>query len=939
MPLGFDSRLLSIRVSAAAVCVLAASAGYAQGAGSGADQLFNEQMKPVITQHCNGCHTFGGHSGGLRMDSLTSLMQGGDDGPVIIPGDPDSSMLMIALRYQDQDLQMPPKGQLSDADVAAVAKWIKDMGKAAPNGPSASPSAPAPLAPAPLTPSTPMASAVLPTATPAMVKAADAAIPPVSVQVAFEQDQYFEMKVRPILIRNCYGCHAGSARGGLELTSRAKMLKGGKDGVVVVPGHPEASVLISAIHYTNDKLMMPPSSPMKREDVAVIEQWIRDGARWPKMETAADRSHISPDDRKFWSFHAPVRPAVPVVQGNWAYNDIDRFVLAKLHEKHLEPVRDADKRTLIRRVTYDLTGLPPTPPEIDAFLSDKSPQAYEHLVDRLLASPAYGERWGRMWLDVVRYADTSGGGGDYPIKQAYKYRDYVIAAFNQDKPYDEFIREQIAGDLLPYKSEPEHWQHIIATGYLAEAVRADRAWTSDAVDNLGAAYLGLTVGCARCHDHKFDPIPTSDYYALKGIFDSTHFPDPGSDNSRMQTGFVVRDEAKAESPQYTIFRAQMKPIVDAINAVQRLPGTYDDLMPQLQARRMNLLAHAPPELETAYAVTEGSPQNALIQKHGDPTDLGDEVPRGTLQVLGGGPLPANTKGSGRLELANWIASKNNPLTARVIVNRLWQGHFGRGIVVTPNDFGTRGVPPSDQALLDYLAFQLMDNGWSLKSIQREILLSHAYRLSTADSAANEAVDPDDDYVWRHRRQRLDAEEIRDSLLADSGTLDRTPAGPQPFPPQSQWNWEEQNPFAPNLARYENNHRTVYMMVQRSVRHPYLTLFDGADPEASTDLRSSSLTPLQALYFMNGDFPRKCAGELAPKLFTEDASESIAIRRAFLLIYGRPVSAEELKRSTTFLHDAAAVYAAHGASATAAQKGAEQSYLQAMFASNEFMFIE
>ncbi len=927
MPFGFDSKLLGVRVSAAALCILAVCAAHGQSAASPAEQLFNQQMKPVITEHCNGCHTYGGHSGGLRMDSYASLMQGGDDGPVIIPGDPDSSMLMNAIRYKDTNLQMPPKGQLSDADASVVAKWIKALGQVSSAGaaPVAAPLAPA--APAPVK------------ATQAMVQAADAAIAPVSAQVAFEQDQFFEMKVRPILIKNCYGCHAGSARGGLELTSREKMLKGGKDGVVAVPGHPESSLLISAIRYTDDRIAMPPGGPMKKEDVAVIEQWLRDGAPWPKMVTAADRSHIASADRNFWSFHAPVKPTVPTVQGTWAYNDIDRFVLAKLNEKHLQPVHDADKRTLIRRVTYDVTGLPPTPMEVGAFLADKSPQAYEHLVDRLLASPAYGERWGRMWLDVVRYADTSGGGGDYPVKQAYKYRDYVIASFNQDKPYDQFIREQIAGDLLPYKTEPEHWQNIIATGYVAGAVRADRAWTSDAVDNVGAAYLGLTVGCARCHNHKFDPIPTSDYYALKGIFDSTHFPDPGSDDSRMQAGFVVRDETKAQSQQYTVFRAQLKPIVDAINAVQRLPGTYDDLMPQLQARRMNLLAHAPPELETAYAVSEGRPQNALIFKHGDPTDLGDETPRGFLQVLGGGPLPADAKGSGRLELANWIASKDNPLTARVIVNRLWQGHFGRGIVVTPNDFGTRGVPPSNQALLDYLAMQLIDNGWSLKTIQREILLSHAYRLSTEASAANEAIDPDDDFVWRHRRQRLDAEEIRDSLLVDAGMLDRSPDGPHPFPPQSEWNWEEQNPFAPDLSKYENNHRTVYMMVQRSVRHPYLTLFDGADPGASTELRSSSLTPLQALYFMNGDFPHKCSAELAPKLFTQGTSQETAIRRAFLLIYGRPVSQPEQKESAEFLHKAATVYAAHGASAKDAATKAEESFLQAMFSSNEFMFIE
>jgi hypothetical protein len=703
---------------------------------------------------------------------------------------------------------------------------------------------------------------------------------------------------------------------------------------------------------------MPPRGSLKPEEVAILDQWIKDGVPWPKRDLRPATTTVTEAERNFWSYHPPVRPEVPHVESKWAETDIDRFILAKLTEKGLKVGGDADKRTLLRRVTYDLTGLPPTPAEELAFAADNSPKAYEHVVDRLLASKAYGERWGRMWLDVVRYADTTGGGGDFPIPQAYKYRDYVIQSFNEDTPYDRFIKEQIAGDLLPASSEPEHWKNVIATGYLAGASTYDQAQIEDAVDNLGYAYLGTTVACARCHDHKFDPIPTSDYYALAGILKSTTFPHAGSDNVRYQTGFVYRDPKALERPEIKAFQAQLKPIATAIAGVIQLPGTYDDLLPQLERRRMDLYQRAPEFPESAYAVIEGTPLQAQIMIHGDPTTLSNEVPRGFLQVLGGGPLPADTKGSGRLELANWIASKDNPLTARVMVNRLWQGHFGRGIVATPNDFGSRGLPPSNQALLDYLATELIAKGWSIKAMQREMVLSHVYRLSTGDVAANDEVDPDNIYLWRHTRQRLDAEEVRDSLLADSGLLDTSPAGAQPFPAQSEWNWEEQNPFTPDLAKYENDHRTVYMMVQRSVKHPYMTLFDGADANTSTAQRNSSLTPLQALYFLNSAFPKRCADHLAGLLESDQPgggavrSEKVsgkpagerpagqdALDRAFLMIYGRLPAKGEVERSTQFMQQVAEVYQQRGDAPEKARQEALSHLIQAMYSSNEFMFLE
>jgi mono/diheme cytochrome c family protein len=881
---------------------------------------YEEGLKPILAKSCSGCHTFGGHAGGLKLDSYESVLKGGDRGPAVVPGEPQNSLLVKAIHYDDPDLKMPPRGKLANADIAAIEKWIESASAAALPSVTAKPvvEPPTKVAPAPAPPPS-------------------EPVPVVDAQISPEQEKFFETQIRPLLTKNCYACHTNLSSGGLRLDSREAMLKGGKDGDVVVPGHPESSLLVSAIHY-DAKLRMPPSGPLKREEVAAIEQWISEGAKWPTASPVT-ATRVTEAQRKFWSFQAPVQPAVPAVTSSWAYTDIDRFVLAKLAEQHLKPVADADQRTLIRRATYDLTGLPPTPAEVQSFLDDKSKEAYEHLVDRLLASKAYGERWGRMWLDVVRYADTSGGGGDYPIPQAYKYRDYVIQSFIDDKPYDRFIREQIAGDLLPAQFAAEHWQNLVATGYLAGTNRADgkQVFVADAVDNLGSAFLGVTLGCARCHDHKFDPIPASDYYAVYGILASTHYPESGTDEVRFQRGFVYRDPHAMDREDSKIFQAQLKPIQDAIEAVLKLPGTYDDLIPQLQARRMHLFEHMPDLGESAYAVTEGEPEDARIQRYGDPRDLGDKVGRGFLQVLGGSALPVDVRGSGRLELANWIASKSNPLTARVIVNRVWQGHFGRGIVATANDFGTRGSAPSNQALLDYLACKLMDSGWSLKALHKEILLSHAYMLSSADSAANEEIDPDNTYIWRHSRNRLDAEEVRDSLLAVSQLLDRSPAGPHPFPPQAEWNWEDQNHFAPDMTNYETDRRTVYMMIPRTVRLPYFTLFDGPNTNVSTEQRSSSLTPLQALYFMNADFPRRCARNLAAILLATEDSEKDRIEQAFWTVYGRPPVPAEAEGAAGFLHKTADAYSTHGVSAV--QPVALEELLKALFASIEFMFVE
>jgi len=750
-------------------------------------------------------------------------------------------------------------------------------------------------------------------------------------------EDYFESHVRPVLIKNCFGCHTEAASGGLRLDSREAMLKGGHSGPAIVPGKPEESLLVSAIHYQN-RVRMPPPGQLAAADVAAIEQWISDGAPWPdKAPGVAPTPVISAKQKSFWSFQKPVKPVTPAVKNAvWAYNDVDRFVLAKLEQKKLTPAKDVDKRTLARRVTLDLTGLPPTPEETDAFLSDKSPQAYEHLVDRLLATKAYGERWGRMWLDVVRYADTAGNGADYPVPMAYKYRDWVISAFQQDMPYDEFVREQIAGDLLPSTSEPDHWNKVIATGYLAMARRTsdnpiDTA--ADAVDNLGYAYMGLSVACARCHDHKFDPIPSHDYYGLYGIMTSTQFADAGSEVFRYERNMIYRDPKVVRSQEYLDFQAQLKPIADSLIAVNQLPY-FDDILPLLHARRMELYKKEP-KFEAAYAVTEGKPADAKILIYGDPANPAGEVPRGFLQVLGGQSV-SKDGGSGRLQLASWITTPDNPLTARVMVNRIWQGHFGRGIVATANDFGSRGQAPTNPELLDYLATRFVESGWSVKAMHREILLSHTYRMSPARVEADIVADPDDNFGWRHERRRMDAEQIRDSMLAISGTLDTSEAGGQPFPPAYEWNYSAHVPFT---AVYPSNRRSLYLMVQRIRQHPYLGLFDAPDPSASTAARSSNITSLQALYFMNGELPRACAEHLAETIVPKYATTAARIDRIFEAILNRPPAPEERDRAQTFLSKVSAAFPSQAGSGGDAEVKAMAAFIEAMFATNEFLFVD
>ena len=780
-----------------------------------------------------------------------------------------------------------------------------------------------------------------------------------------ESLDFFERKIRPLLVERCYECHSQEAKkiqGGLLLDSREAVLKGDERGPIIVPGDPEHSPLLKVVRQQDGALPTPPWHQLASVQIADLESWVKLGAPDPRGPTAKAAGRTNTIDftaaKKFWSFQPLQHSPPPAVQNKrWAKNPIDSFVLAKLEDRGMTPMTAASRRVLIRRATFDLTGLPPTPEEIEAFLDDRSSKAFEKVIDRLLASPRYGERWGRHWLDVVRYADTAGDSADYPVPQAYRYRDYVIDSFNRDKPYDQFIREQLAGDLLPADSETERAERTIATGFIATSrrfgVHPEMYLTiEDTIDVTGRALLGLTLSCARCHDHKFDPIPTQDYYALYGIFNSTRYPFPGSEEDRRQKDFVpliakeevdvIRQpfQAKLEAVEAEIknLTGELKAAKAAVRNGEtpaRNTAQLDKLITAAGKERDAILDQIPP-YPTAFAVAESTPVNARVQKRGEPSNQGEEVPRRFLQVLGGQELPAGTKTSGRLELAGWIADQKNPLTARVMVNRIWQHHFGKGLVATPSDFGTRGLAPTHPELLDFLATRFIESGWSVKSMHRLMMLSATYQLASDDAPKNSRRDPNNDFLWRANRQRLDAEAIRDAMLFVSGELDLTPGGAHPFPPETKWNFTQHAQFN---AVYESRKSSVYLMQQRIKKHPFFATFDGADANATTAARQVSTTPLQALFMMNDPFAHEQAEKFAVRLLGSTSSEARSIDLAWRLAYGRPATREEAKEAREFLRRHWLRLAAKRVPLDQRVEQLWAGLTRVLLGSNEFLFVD
>lgn len=661
-----------------------------------------------------------------------------------------------------------------------------------------------------------------------------------------------------------------------------------------------------------------------------------------------------------WAFQPVRMPAVPAVRdGGWVRNDVDRFVLARLEERGLRPVGPATKAAWLRRVTFDLIGLPPTPEEGAAFEGDASPEAYQHVVERLLASTHYGERWGRHWMDVVRYADTAGDNADYPVPEVYRYRDYIIDAFNADKPYDRFVREQLAGDILAERGDGKYAEGIVATGFLALSRRYGTGpyelWhltLENTIETVGQAFLGLNLKCARCHDHKFDPVTMQDYYGLYGIFSSAEFPWAGSEEIQSKNfnrqKFVPLVPASEAAPKIQVWEGRKRQLREAIEALEKEKdtgaegGSGADRKQRIEALRKELRAiekpGAPGDLPVAYAVREGRVSDAALQKRGEPGQAGPVVPRCVPGFLAGDEavrFPADA--SGRDEFARWLTRPQNPLTARVMVNRIWQHHFGEGLVTTPNNFGTRSEKPIHAALLDYLAVRFVESGWSVKAMHRLLLDSAVYRLSSEAGTGQGEVDPANRLHWRLDRRRLDAESLRDAMLSVSGELDPASPGPHPFPAAEKWTWTQHTPFK---ERYETRHRSVYLMTQRFQRHPFLALFDGPDTNTSTEARRTSVVPQQALFVMNHPWVDAQARGLARRVLGVRGEDRARLERLLDLAWGRSLSEGEARRWLRWLDAARSAAAAAGvAGGWDCEWEAWTVMARVAMQSNEFLYVD
>jgi len=832
---------------------------------------------------------------------------------------------------------------------------------------------------------------------------------------------FFETKIRPLFAEKCYTCHTETRMGGLQLDSREHFLKGGKSGPIAVPGDPDASLLIKALRY-DGKPKMPPTGKLSADQIATVETWVKAGAVWPANETAAMKSppyKITAEQRAFWSFQ-PVKPSpAPNVK---APTEIDRFLAANLEARGLRPVRRADSRTLIRRATYDLTGLPPTAEEVDAFERDHSPDAFAKVIDRLLASPRYGERMGRLWLDVARYSDDRlDSERDNPYPASFRYRDWVIQAMQDDMPYDVFVKAQIAGDQLPDREKYEAGLGFYA---LSPEMQDDR------VDATSRGFLGLTVACAQCHDHKYDPIPTRDFYSLMGIFRNTNLhevplaPKETVDAYKKQEALIQKKEKElkeyldAQSAQLGLvlasqtarymlgsgkldqetltrwtkylaspekqhpflkdwyaaktedqraraaaefqerllaviaeksrvddenhIRLGIDPSRDALSKANLvsldrakfglwedmlgdrgvlhyadskkdeakidrfLSGVWLDHLNQLRAQLAALKRDLPPAYPVLQSIADKEkPQEQHVWIRGDQNNPGDPAPPHFLAILSPEEPKRFHRGKERLELAEAIASPSNPLTARVIVNRVWQQHFGYGIVRTPSNFGSQGDLPSHPELLDYLADRFVREGWSIKKLHREIMLTAAYALSEEPSERNYAVDAENRLLWRYNRRRLDAESLRDSLLYVSGKLDLKMGGP-----------------AARLDK-DNNRRTIYAYISRRQLDPMLALFDFPNPNNTSEQRLQTTVPLQKLFFMNSPFVIEQATALTARVAAVASSDDQRITATYRLVLQRDPTPEERKLGHEFIGKNA---------------GAWPEYTQVLLSSNEFTYL-
>jgi mono/diheme cytochrome c family protein len=789
-----------------------------------------------------------------------------------------------------------------------------------------------------------------------------------------EEIAFFERKVRPLLSQHCYSCHSKDAKvvhGELHLDSVAGIIQGGESGAVVVAGKPDESLLIHAVQY-QDGLEMPPKGQLSADEIAPLVSWINRGAVMPPIGEVVEKRPRGIDfnaGRQFWSFQPAIQQPLPATrQSTWPLQRLDHFILAKMEKSGLKPSARADRATLIRRLSFDLVGLPPTPEEVEHFVNDDSPEAYRELVERLLASPHYGEKWGRMWLDLARYTDFTASWLEQP-GEAYFYRDWVVQAFNDDMPYDDFIHRQLATDLMPETGpedlaalgmislSPTYWKELKLPSEIIKVIVADE-W-EERIAAVCGTFLGLTVACARCHDHKFDPISSEDYYALAGVFASTrsvgrpmvteeeYAParqamaevekleaevkklneeiaqlekklneaavDPPVNNEPQESESEQVDSSDEQSPteRLAALKSRYAESMRRIETLKMTPHFGAPLASGLTEESVSIVrAGEKPQDGTRIDYRKG-PQDLPLFVRGDPNRPGEVVPRRFLTVLTQESKPFQ-QGSGRLEFARAMTQDAASLTARVMVNRIWLAHFGRGLVNTPSDLGAQGDRPTHPELLDDLAKRFMDNGWSIKWLHREILHSATWQqVSQTDSVA-EQKDPANLYLSHMNRRRLDFEPWRDAMLSASGVLDLTMGGK-----------------SISLDQEGNSRRTLYGTVHRRDMSNTLLMHDFPDPTQHSPKRSQTTTALQGLFLLNGPLLAEQAGHLAHRLERERPAQTREqVARAYALLFSRPPTVEEAELASQFL----------GVELSQRQERLKQ-YAQVLFSTNEFLYVD
>ena len=775
-----------------------------------------------------------------------------------------------------------------------------------------------------------------------------------------EQLAFFEAKIRPLFIKHCFECHsteAGKSNGGLLLDSKEGWSAGGDSGEVIEVGKPGESLLLESVKYSNPKLRMPPKYQLSEREVNDLEKWIEIGAPDPRASQVARKSYSIDWEKgkKHWAFQPIKKSEVPQVQNTqWVRDELDRFILAKIEAAGITPVEDVDRFALIRRVSLDLTGLPPTVDEVGEFVKDPAEldEALTKVVDRLLKSPAFGERWGRHWLDVARYADSVGKTRNIPFAFAWRYRNYVIDSFNADKPFNQFVAEQIAGDLLGAQGPKDRAENYIATGFLAlgsmdlnerdqEQFTLDRI--DDQIDTLGRAFLGMTLGCARCHDHKFDPISQADYYALAGVFASSETLSGQQGRSNGTKTYVSQDRLAKIDP--SSLSAAAKPNKESLNRAKQISelqvtikqmiseGKKGNLTTtQLKSHRQKIAVlraklnelkasqgdmpgsskkakssteeDLDPTALLAMAVTEGRAKDIPLRVRGEPDIKGDVIPRALPTIVRTAKYSkiGDDQSSGRLELARWLSSAENPLTARVIVNRVWLHLLGRGLVESVDNFGASGSAPTHPELLDFLSSRFMDENWSIKTLVRSIVLSRTYRLSSVPVEKNAEVDEGNQLYWRANLRRLEVEAIRDSLLAAGDMLIlKRPSG-APFDAS----------FQGDISRVNRNKKGVNDPVMEPIRSVYLpifrsklpgmyTAFDFAEPDQVNGLRDVTTVAPQALFMLNNPFVLEAAERAAKRILEQDLqNDEVRIRYAYAYTLSRYPTKAESERALAFL---------------------------------------